>query len=770
MWPRFSRPDIAIIAHYLGTLTLLLAAAMLAPLLVSVLMQEWAIACNYVLGIGIALTLGALMQMARARPGPVDRKQAIAITGFIWIIGALVAAVPLYLSGHYTSFLDAFFEGVSGLTATGLTLVQDVDHMSLADNMWRSTMQFLGGQGVIVVALSLGLFTRTGAALYISEGRSEAIVPNIKATARFIWQFAATAVLIGTIILGCILLTIGVDPLRSLFHGLWITIGAYDTGGFAPSSLSLISYHSWPFEMITMLIMMFGAVNFALFAQLNRGNWRLFLKDIEIRTLALWITGMVILFVAALSLGDFLTDYTGLARRGIFTIVSATTNTGYQLLSTNQMTTLFSSGAFLLLAISMAIGGSSASTAGGIKALRVGLICKGIALRVKSLLSPRSAEIGAYYTHIGRHRLNPELLSSALIIASLYVISYIIGTLLGIACGYGAVDAVFESISAASNAGLSSGITAPEAPVLLKLCYIAQMWMGRLEFLTLLALLASLLASLLPDWRGRKGRPGGDWRGKGTGTSNKGAGHDTSRLMDSGRSGGAVQAKHTKAASRLMDDGRPGKRGRAVVPVLVVLALVLLLTLVPFWRFSQAAYATTPSLDGELAHGEVVDRNDVDGEFANGEVVDSSASNAQHSITITELSNAASHLDNQKVDFTGEVVGDIITADNGNFWVTLNDGSASISVYVSASDVANISSRGGYQQQGTVLDVRGEFHLACGWHDGLSDVHASSFRVVEAGGPIAHLPNLPALALGLFLAACGLVLIGLHSILARKKL
>ncbi|MDR1087749.1 MAG: hypothetical protein LBL23_00425, partial [Coriobacteriales bacterium] len=414
---------------------------MVVPLAVSVLYGEWAASCIYVLGIGVALILGAALRLAKIEPQRMGRKHAIAITGLSWIIGAVLAAVPLYLSGHYASFLDAVFEGVSGLTATGLSLVQDVDHMAMADTMWRFFLQFVGGQGVVVVALSLGIFTRSGTALYSSEARDESVVPNIKSTARFILSFSTVAVLIGTIISAGILLFIGMEPLKGFFHGLWITIGAYDTGGFSPGSLSLIPYHSWPLEIVAMLLMMFGALSFAVVAQINKGNWREFVRDIEVRTLALWTVGMVVVFVAALAAGDFLTDYSGLMRRGIFTIISATTNTGFQVLTTPQITTLFSSGAVLLLAISMAVGGSSASTAGGIKALRVGLVFKGIALYLKRILQPRSVHITSYYNHIGKHQLAPELLSSALIIAALYVISYVVGALVGIAYGYEALPA-----------------------------------------------------------------------------------------------------------------------------------------------------------------------------------------------------------------------------------------------------------------------------------------------------------------------------------------
>ncbi|MDR2108743.1 MAG: hypothetical protein LBP28_04715 [Coriobacteriales bacterium] len=383
MWTHFYRSDLRIIAHYLGSLIVLLSYTMLVPLAVALVMQEWRPVGQYACGFGLALACGSLLRLAKISPGQMERRQIIAITGLVWVVGAFFAAVPLYFSGQFVDFFDAFFECVSGLTATGLSMARDIDHMATADQMWRFTLQFLGGQGVIVIALSLGIFTRSGSALYNSEGRDEAVLPNIKKTAQFIWRFSACVVITGSIVLMVILMLLGINPLRSFFHGLWVTIGAYDTGGFSPQSLSIIYYHSWPLEVIVMIFMCLGALNFALLAQVHQGNWRTIFSDIEIRTLGLWIMGMVLLFVAALMAGNYLLDYSSLVRSGIFTIVSATTNTGYQLLSTNQIATMLTSGAFFLVAISMAIGGSAGSTAGGIKALRVGLICKGITARIK---------------------------------------------------------------------------------------------------------------------------------------------------------------------------------------------------------------------------------------------------------------------------------------------------------------------------------------------------------------------------------------------------
>ncbi len=710
MWPRFNRNDLGIISHYLGMLMMVFGLIMVLPLVVGILNSEWAICTHYVLGIGVAFTLGALLRLAKITPQRMGRKHAIAITGMVWIVGALIAAVPLYLSGQYADFLDALFEGVSGLTATGLSLARDVNHMSMADNMWRFSLQFIGGQGVVVVALSLGIFTRTGNALYSSEAREESVVPSVKNTARFILQFSSAAVLIGTIISSIAIIVLGVDPMRGVFQGLWLTIAAYDTGGFAASSLSLIPYHSWPLEVVTMILMMFGALSFAVVAQVNKGNWREFVRDIEVRTLAIWTVGMVIIFVAALAAGNFLTDYSGLMRRGIFTIISATTNTGFQVLTTPQITTLFSSGALLLLAVSMAVGGSSASTAGGIKALRVGLIFKGIGLYIRRILQPRSAHITASYNHIGRHQLAPEMLSSALIIASLYVISYVVGALVGIAYGYEALHATFESISAASNAGISSGIVQAGMPVPLEVVYILQMWLGRLEFITLLALFASLIASFIPR---RKPKSEGPRESRGF-TSEKDDSHS--------------KANHTKGHSKTL------------FAVVSAALLAVLLILAPI----QSAYAETTS---------------------------ASSTPSVTDVTVGELAAVPAELDGATVSFEGEVVGDCIDATEAEYvWITMSDGSGDVTVYLSRDYLDEIEYFGSYAYEGTQLEVMGEYHVACSQHDGSSDVHVTSVMdVVSSGGAQEHPVNPLFLIAGAALIAVAVVLIIIYNVLSGRR-
>ena len=172
MWQRFTWYDVRVIGHYLGVLVSFFSIALAVPLVVAVVCQEWEPASRYLLGAGVALILGSALRFMRIQPGRLTHQQALTVTGLSWIVLAFVAAVPLALSGHYGSYLDALFEATSGLTTTGASLVIDLEHLSYADNMWRFTMHLIGGLGFIVIALSLGIFGKSTSGLYSSEGRS----------------------------------------------------------------------------------------------------------------------------------------------------------------------------------------------------------------------------------------------------------------------------------------------------------------------------------------------------------------------------------------------------------------------------------------------------------------------------------------------------------------------------------------------------------------------------------------------------------------------
>lgn len=502
MWQRFSLYDLRVIGHYLGTLTQLFAALMVVPFLTALVFQEWEPAERYLLGIGIALVIGTLLQFLRIEPGRLGRRQALAVTGFAWIVLAFFASVPLFLSGHYATYMDALFDGVSGLTTTGASVALDIDHFSNADNMFRFMMHLVGGLGLIVVALSLGIFgKRSGSSLYTAEGRSEHVVPNVVQTTQLILRITLVIIFIAAVVLTALCISIGMEPVRAVLQSIWLAISAFNTGGFAPMAESVSYYNSIPIEVFLMLLMILGSISFVVHAEVWKGRLQSFFGDIEIRTMLIWLLVMTVVVAASLSASALFSDLPAIIRRGLFMVVSAFSTTGFQNVTTNQLTTVFSSGAFLALALIAAVGGSAGSTAGGVKLHRVGIIFKSIVSTVKEAVSPSSARVVVSYNHLGRRVLSSDAVKEAMTVFVLFVITYSVGALVGIAHGYEASQAIMESVSMTSNGGIITGIVTPGMSPSLEAFYIFQMWAGRLEFVTLLAVLAEIIASLAPRKR-----------------------------------------------------------------------------------------------------------------------------------------------------------------------------------------------------------------------------------------------------------------------------
>jgi len=499
MWQRLSLYDVRVVGHYLGDLILIASIGLVPSLVCALVFREWEPASRYLLTIGIFLIAGSLLRFLRIQPGRLSRQQALAVTGLAWLVLAFFAAIPLAMSGHYANYVDALFEAVSGLTTTGASVVQDLDHLSYADNMWRFMMHLMGGLGLVVVGLTFGLFGREAASVFTSEGRSEHVLPNVVQSTRFILRVVVTFITLSTITVCLLCVMIGMDPARALLESFWVSISAFMTAGFVPQTQNIMYYHSFAIELVLVIVMLLGSVNFTLHFEILRGRTKAFFDDMEIRGCALWLLLMCGVFAASLSASAAFSDLPAMERRGLFMIVAAFSTTGFQNISSAQLNDALSSGAFLIIAILMAVGASSGSTAGGIKINRFGILVKSIGTTIKETLSPDTARVVSSYQHIGRRTVTPDLVREATTVLILYGVTYVLGALVGIAHGYEASQAIFESVAMASNGGITSGIVVPGMAWQLELFYLFEMWAGRLEFVTLLALIIQIVASATPN-------------------------------------------------------------------------------------------------------------------------------------------------------------------------------------------------------------------------------------------------------------------------------
>lgn len=818
MWQRFTLYDLRVIGHYLGTLVMYSTLLMVLPLLVAIVFGEWEPACRYLFSIGITLFSGSILRFCYINPSRLNAQQAVAVVGLAWIVLGLFCSIPLYFSGHYLSFIDAVFDGVSGLTTTGASLILDLDHLSYADNTFRFMMHLLGGLGLIVVALSLGIFgKRSGASLYRSEGRSEHVVPNVVHTTRFIAKVTAILITVSTVLVMIVMLISGIEPARAALQAFWVSISGFVTGGFTPMQQSILYYHSMPLEFILMVLMVMGSISFVIYSAIWKGNVQPFFKDIETRTTLLWIGLMVVVFTASMAASNLFSDLPTLLRRGTFMIISSFTTTGFSVISVNQLLTVLTSGAFFSLALVMAVGGGTGSTAGGIKVYRVGIIAKSIVSTVKQAVAPNSARVVVSYNHMGRRILSPVVVKEAMTVFILYVITYVIGALIGIAHGYDATQAIFESVAMTSNGGIITGIAAPGMPVTLELFYILQMWAGRLEFITLLALYAQVIASVVPR-KSRfhmnngadhgKGRPRSRERHLGgttmavllalvlvgapllsscapthvlsddavvadaaSGEQDAQAGQDTSVSDDSAE---GAMLDDSPASDANVSEGGEGIEGAAEQTPDVVHAES---EHEPTDVTGQSADGSDPSEQlqdvdtGIDEAGVVADEVPKDNRVNTSQLPDSSFI---YDASIADLETADPYMNEQTVQVVGEVVGDRIDSEfiGDDCWILLQatDKSYSeVSVIMPYSMSSVIDRYGSYGNIGTKIQVRGTFHLACKDHEGLSDLHAEHVTLVSPGAEMSSPVNSGNLIWGIVLLVLSLVSIFSYNYLRERQ-
>ena len=487
--------DLRLIGFYLGRIMTGLGVLQLLPMALAVLLADWNDVTALAVGASLALTFGHLARWRLRSSADLSWSGGMVTVALGWLVGSLLVAVPLYLSGHYGVFVDAWFDAMSGLTTSGLALIQDLDHLSPAMNLLRHLTHFVGGQGIVVVVLTV--LTTSGAqvsTLYVGEGRDDRIVPNVVRTARFIYFIALDYLVLGTLALWVSGLVAGLTPLRSLFHAVNLFMAAFDTGGFSPYSSSMAYYHSAAMEGVVIVLMVAGTLAFGLHHQLWRGRFRAVLTNLEVRTLA--VTGGLVAGICVLGLGraGTFTDVTPLLRKGVFTIISAHTGTGFAVNPGRLFVTDWGPVAPAAVVLAMALGGMASSTAGGIKAVRVGLAAKSVGRDLRRAIQPDAAVVTSSYGARPRQLVTDERVSGAMTILVLFLLTYVLGALVGVYHGVPFEAALFESTSAGANVGLSAGVLAPDNPLSMKLVYLVQMWLGRLEFMAAFVLLGWIVA------------------------------------------------------------------------------------------------------------------------------------------------------------------------------------------------------------------------------------------------------------------------------------
>lgn len=492
--------NLKIISYYTGYVILWTAALMLLPIITSIAFKEWNTVLDFIISIDISAGIGMIFILfGKDTVGKikVEWKHGLIIASLSWFLLMFLSAIPYKLSGHVGSYLDAIFDVMSGFTTTGLVLTQDLEHLALGMKMWRHIITFVGGQGMVVLALCFLVRDTAGAyKMYVGEGKDIELVPNVKGTSRIIWKISMIYLVVGTLILWINGMFIGLKPVSAFFHGLFIFMSAWSTGGFAPMSQNMLYYHSFSYEIVTMIFFIVGSFNFGLHYAIWQGNRKEIYKNIE--TQSFFITATLTSFFVALGLSKLNVYPNAMAifRKGVYNLLSAHTTTGFANVYSRQFALEWGDFAIIIMTIAMLIGGSACSTAGGFKGLRVGLVFKGLIADIKKLLmSERKVSVFKFH-YMKDNILEDGMVKSAALIIICYILLFSIGTAMGVYYGYPVSNAAFEAASATGNVGLSIGITSPSIPAALKIYYIIAMYLGRLEFMSVFALIGFIAGGI----------------------------------------------------------------------------------------------------------------------------------------------------------------------------------------------------------------------------------------------------------------------------------
>ncbi|MDR1927233.1 MAG: TrkH family potassium uptake protein, partial [Oscillospiraceae bacterium] len=418
----------------------------------------------------VSLLCGLLLQL-RAKRFPArraaGRQQAVTTVIFFWLLMMLIGALP-FLLGRQLDFIPALFESVSGWTTTGFTVMPDIDHTPHIFLFYRAFMQFVGGLGFVLLLL---LFSggRGAMGLFSAEGHSDMLEPNLVSTAR-----ATMYLYLGMVLGGAGLYVLFGMP---WFDAINHSMSALGTGGFSPRSENIGYYESIPIEVVSIVLMLLGATNFAALALMVKGKLRKFLRLGEIRFFLVFLAAIVVL-LAFLGLRGVYAGFGKSLRDSVFLAVSAVTTTGYSINTVDH----WSPAMLFLIFVLMFIGGASGSTAGGIKYSRVYVLCKSFAVNLAGKFRPeRSVSLLTVYGVHGKTRVSDAQLTQHQRVALIYLATFFLGAFLLTLDGMSLQDAVFDFASALGTIGLSSGRTGPQSDHYVLLVQIVGMILARME-------------------------------------------------------------------------------------------------------------------------------------------------------------------------------------------------------------------------------------------------------------------------------------------------
>jgi len=463
----------------LGTLLVLESFAMIPSLSVSLIYNEPE-ARHFLLSMLIILAVGLPFLIIKPKTKDFNLADGFAVVGIGWLFISIFGAMPFYFSGAIPSFINAFFESISGFTTTGASILTQIESLPKGILFWRSFTHWLGGMGVLVLALAI-LPSVGSRSIYILKAESPGpapgkLVPKIKQTAKILYSIYLFITAFEVILL----IISGMPLYDSLIH----SFGTAGTGGFSSMNDSVGAYGKVRYEIIiTVFMLMFGA-SFTVYFQLLKGKVKNWYKNEEL-IFYLSVVSFSIILITFNLLGSIYSTILEALRYSSFQVASIISTTGYVTADFNKWPLLSK----IILVMLMFVGGCAGSTGGAIKNIRFLILFKAFRKELMKILHPR----GFYTVRIGGKVIEEETLTGVFVFFFMYMFVLAAGIFIVSLDNFDIETTVMSVIASIGNIGPGLGLVGASGnyegfSVISKLVLSFCMLVGRLEIYPILLL------------------------------------------------------------------------------------------------------------------------------------------------------------------------------------------------------------------------------------------------------------------------------------------
>ncbi len=478
----------------LGWSLSLLSALMIVPCLFALDHATGSVAAAFFISAIVTLFFGgALVFASREDKTALNRRNTFMIAAIVWLVIPAFAALPFYFGGIVSSPVDAYFEALSGFTTNGASVLHNLDDLPRSIILWRALIQWFGGFAIIIVVSMLA----SAISIPGSSPLSRALARSTRRRLSRRVRYAVLSTLsVYSILTGLCIVSLWFSGL-SAFNALCYGFSTISTGGFLVSDHGYELFQNRYTEMVLIIFMFIGSINFALHWAFFNGNRRAYFENPEYRYLLYTFLFLLLMILIIMEI-DTHHSFMQNLRYSVFNTVSFLTTTGYVMDPISEIGEIFwPPGVLLLLFIAMTIGGSTGSTSGGLKLMRIAILFKLIVAEVRNLSFPNAVVVMRY----AKDSITKEHILSTWALFAFYAFSILLVSLCLSLAGIGVEGSLAIAAANLANAGagidyfmvgqseIADGISSYGGlPDMAKILLCLTMIIGRLEFFAILAL------------------------------------------------------------------------------------------------------------------------------------------------------------------------------------------------------------------------------------------------------------------------------------------